>query len=87
VLKIFGSKVPEITGGWGKFRIENFVICSYSFSNFIRANKSKRTRLERYLACMTTRKKIVQSENLDAICDLREVNKGGRVMLKWVLDK
>jgi hypothetical protein len=88
VLRIFGPKRDEVTGGWRKLHneeVHNF----YSSPSIIRIIKSRRMRWAGNVARMGTRGMHIEywSESQIERDHWEDQDIGGWTILKWILDR
>jgi hypothetical protein len=86
--RIFGPKRDEVTGGWRKLHNEELHNL-YSSPNIIRMIKSRRMRWAVKIARMVTKRnpyRILVGKPKRKI-PLGNLDIGGRVILKWILER
>jgi hypothetical protein len=88
VRRIFGPKRDEVTGGWRKLHNEELHNL-YSSPNIITMVKSRRMRSAGYIARLRKKRNanriVVGTPERQRL--LRRLDIGGRIILKWILEK
>jgi hypothetical protein len=83
--RIFGPKREEITGRWRKL-LDEVLHNLYSSSNIIRVIKSRRMRWVGHKSYMRD-KECMYSFSQRTLDNLRDLDIGGRIVLKFVLNE